>query len=66
MPTPLYPLRFEPLVRRYLWGGRRLGTELGKPIGEGSNYAESWELVDRGADQSRVIGGALRAQRSAN
>jgi mannose-6-phosphate isomerase len=59
MPASLYPLRFEPLVRRYIWGGRRLGTELRKPIGEGSDYAESWELVDRDADQSRVVAGAL-------
>lgn len=58
--TPLYPLRFEPILRRYLWGGRRLGTELGKPIGEGSDYAESWELVDHGADQSVVKFGPLQ------
>lgn len=54
---PLYPLRFEPRFRRYLWGGRKLGTLLGKSIGEGSDYAESWEVVDRGADQSRVVAG---------
>jgi mannose-6-phosphate isomerase len=55
----LYPLRFEPLFRRYLWGGRRLGTALGKPIGEGADYAESWEIVDRGQDQSHVAFGPL-------
>ena len=59
MLSPLYPLRFEPIFRRYLWGGRRLGTVLGKPIGEGSDYAESWEVVDHGADQSRVAFGPL-------
>ena len=56
---PLYPLRFRPLFKRYLWGGRRLGTVLGKPIGEGSDYAESWEVVDHGADQSVVANGPL-------
>ena len=30
MPTTLYPVRFQPLLRRYLWGGRRLETSLGK------------------------------------
>jgi len=55
---PLYPLRFRPLLRRYLWGGRRLAT-LGKPLGEGDDYAESWELCDRGADQSIVAVGPL-------
>ena len=56
---PLYPFRFTPIFRRYVWGGRKLGTLLGKPIGEGSDYAESWELVDRGDDQSRVVDGPL-------
>jgi mannose-6-phosphate isomerase len=55
-----YPLRFEPLFRRYLWGGRRLGTMLAKPIGPGDDYAESWELVDHGDDQSVVSAGPLR------
>jgi mannose-6-phosphate isomerase len=55
----LYPLRFQPLWRRYLWGGRRLATVLNKPLGEGNDYAESWEVVDRGVDQSRVAAGPL-------
>ncbi len=53
------PLRFHPIFRRYLWGGRRLGTVLGKPIGHESDYAESWEIVDRGEDQSVVAYGPL-------
>ncbi len=56
---PLYPLRFDPIFRRYLWGGRRLGTVLGKAIGPGDDYAESWEIVDHGEDQSRVAAGPL-------
>ncbi len=55
----LYPLRFQPLLKRYLWGGRRLETELGKTLGDGDDYAESWELVDHGADQSVVLAGPL-------
>ena len=42
-----YLLRFQPLFRRYLWGGRRLGTMLGKAIGPGDDYAESWEITRR-------------------
>jgi mannose-6-phosphate isomerase len=57
-----YLLRFQPLLRRYLWGGRRLGTMLGKAIGEGDDYAESWEIVDHGEDQSVVINGALQGK----
>ncbi len=58
MPT-LYPFRFQPIFRRYVWGGRRLGTVLGKPIGPERDYAESWEVVDHGADQSLVSHGPL-------
>ncbi|QDU56257.1 type I phosphomannose isomerase catalytic subunit [Aeoliella mucimassa] len=55
----LYPLRFQPLFKEYLWGGRRLGTLLAKPIGDGPTYAESWEAVDHGDDQSVVAEGPL-------
>jgi mannose-6-phosphate isomerase len=58
----LYPLRFEPIFRRYLWGGRRLGTVLGKSLGEGDDYAESWEISDHGDDQSVVTHGPLAGQ----
>ncbi len=54
----LPPLQFEPLFKRYLWGGRRLATVLGKPIGD-QEAAESWEVVDHGEDQSVVYGGPL-------
>ena len=57
--TKLHPLRFQPLFREYLWGGRRLGSVLHKPIGDGETYAESWEIVDHGEDQSVVAFGPL-------
>ena len=53
----LYPFRFQPTFREYLWGGRRLATVLGKQLGDGPTYAESWEVVDHGADQSVVTAG---------
>ncbi len=53
----LPPLTFRPLLKRALWGGRRLGDVLGKPLGPAADYAESWELVDHGADQSIVAAG---------
>lgn len=55
----LYPLEFEPLYKRAVWGGRRLETILGRSLGPGNDYAESWEIADHGADQSRVINGPL-------
>jgi mannose-6-phosphate isomerase len=58
--TALYPLRMQPLLKRYLWGGRRLGELLGKPLAEGSDYAESWELCDRQEEQTCVLSGPLQ------
>lgn len=55
----LYPYRFSPLFRQYVWGGRRLETHLGKKLGSGATYAESWEVVDHGADQSVVAAGPM-------
>ncbi len=57
----MYPLRFEPLFRRYLWGGRRLASALNKPIGE-APCAESWEIVDHGEDQSVVVAGSWKGR----
>lgn len=54
-----YLIRFRPVFKRTLWGGRLLGERLGKPIGPESDYAESWEVVDHGADQSVIDGGPL-------
>jgi mannose-6-phosphate isomerase len=54
------PLRFTPIFRRFLWGGRRLKTLLNKPVGDEPDYAESWEIVDHEADQSIVACGPLQ------
>ncbi|HEY6563892.1 MAG TPA: type I phosphomannose isomerase catalytic subunit [Pirellulaceae bacterium] len=56
----LYPLRFQPIFRHYLWGGHRLARELGKTVPAEQTCAESWEIVDRGVDQSHVAFGGLR------
>lgn len=54
----MFPLTFAPVLKRRRWGGRRLGELLGKAIGDGGDWAESWEIADCGADQSVVNGGA--------
>ncbi len=54
----MYPLRFQPIFRHYLWGGRRLASELGKQTGD-TDCAESWEIVDRADDNSIVSDGEL-------
>lgn len=55
----MYPLRFKPTYREYIWGGRRFESVLGRDLGGGDAYAESWEVVDHGADQSVVAYGDL-------
>ena len=59
----MYPLRFRPIFRDYVWGGRRLETLLGKRLGDGGCFAESWEIVDHGIDQSVVQAGNWQGQR---
>jgi mannose-6-phosphate isomerase len=54
-----HPIRFQPVFKQTIWGGRRLADQLGKPIGPESDYAESWEVVDHGDDQSIVKDGSL-------
>ena len=56
---PLYPLRFQPVLKRAIWGGRRLQSVLGKSLPPGDDYAESWEVVDRADQQSVVSVGPL-------
>jgi mannose-6-phosphate isomerase len=56
---PRDPLRFEPIFKELIWGGRRLATVLGKRLGPGSRYGESWELSDHRDDVSRVAEGPL-------
>jgi len=57
MPEPIAPIIFSPILKRIIWGGRRLGDRLGKSIGLENDYAESWELVDRTDNQSTVESG---------
>ena len=55
----LTPLILSPIYRNYLWGGRRFETALGRKLPGDDVYAESWQLVDRGTDQSLVAAGPL-------
>ncbi len=55
----MYPLRFTPVLRHLVWGGRRLESVLGKTLGAGDDFAESWEVVDHGEEQSIVEFGSL-------
>lgn len=56
---PLYPLKFDYILKEKVWGGRRLETLLGKRLPEGNPIGESWEVSDHGEDTTVVAAGAL-------
>lgn len=41
-----YPMRFRPIYKTVLWGGRKLETHLGRALPAGQLVGESWELAD--------------------
>ncbi len=58
----LYPLRFKPIYRQYIWGGWKFATLMNRPLPQDENFAESWEICDHGDDQSVVDGGPLSGE----
>jgi mannose-6-phosphate isomerase len=42
----LYPFKFRSRYIQKIWGGRRLESELGKPLPSSQLIGESWELYD--------------------
>ncbi len=57
----LYPLKFEPIYKNYIWGGRNL-EKIGKKIVPGEIVAESWEISDHDEDVSVVANGTLKGR----
>ena len=54
----LYPLKFEPLYKVYIWGGRNL-ERLGKKLPEGI-VAESWGVAAHPDGMSRIANGEFK------
>lgn len=50
-------MRFEPLYKQVVWGGRRLAPLLDRQLPGADPIGESWEVVDLPGDQSKVVGG---------
>ncbi|MDR2757300.1 MAG: hypothetical protein LBC20_16500 [Planctomycetaceae bacterium] len=60
--TPLYPLRFQPIYKNYLWGGNRFRDLFHRSIpAENDNdiIAESWEISDHPYGISVIQNGLL-------
>lgn len=58
----LYPLRFKPIFRDYIWGGHKLREVFGKDVPADKIMAESWEIVDLPDDKSVIANGELAGQ----
>ncbi len=55
----LYPLRFEPIFKENLWGGRRLPAFLNRTAPHDDAIGEAWVLSDVDGSPSRVADGPL-------
>lgn len=53
----VFPLIFEPIFKRRIWGGRRLESRLRKRLPPGETFGESWEVADLEDDQSIIAVG---------
>lgn len=54
-------LKFKPIYKDKIWGGRKLETILGRNIPDG-NIGESWEVSDYGNDLSIIENGNLKGK----
>jgi mannose-6-phosphate isomerase len=59
--SDLYPLKFRPIYKHYIWGGQNLRS-MGKTIDDDEIVAESWEISDHGNDMSVVLNGSLKGK----
>jgi mannose-6-phosphate isomerase len=56
---PLHPLRFEPIFKPAIWGGRKLADMFAGAPAQGP-IGEAWVLSDHGDNVSRVADGPLK------
>lgn len=58
MKSNLYPLKFKPILKEKIWGGKKLKDFLNKES-SAKNVGESWEVSDVNGDTSIVANGKL-------
>ena len=56
----LYPIRFEPIPKERVWGGKDLTKILNKPFAEDLDLGESWEVSDLDGNDSVILNGYLQ------
>jgi len=55
----LYPLKFEPIFKERVWGGRNLERLFQKPLPPKTPIGELWEITDRPEGVSVIANGPL-------
>lgn len=55
----VYPLKFEPIYKKRIWGGHKLLDVFNKDIPPLEKIGESWELTDLPDDKSVIANGEL-------
>jgi mannose-6-phosphate isomerase len=58
----VYPLKFGPIYKERIWGGRMLREAFGRETPRGKRIGESWELADLPQDKSKIFNGELTGQ----
>ncbi len=58
----IYPLKFRPIFKERIWGGRKIEDVFGKNLPQNAKIGESWELVDLPDDKSAIVNGPLACQ----
>ena len=61
MKTELYPIKFRPILKDKIWGGKKLKNLLNKNS-DLPNVGESWEISDVEGDISVISNGELKGQ----
>ena len=54
----MYPLKFGPIYKERIWGGRQFADFFGRDVPSGK-IGESWELADLPEDKSVIVNGEL-------
>ncbi|MGM0421200.1 MAG: type I phosphomannose isomerase catalytic subunit [Bacillota bacterium] len=57
----MYPLKFVPIYKRKIWGGRNLEDVFARDLPVG-HIGESWEISDHGDDKSRIANGKYKGK----
>ena len=60
--TQLYPLKFIPILKPTIWGGKKLATILNKPAKNIDACGESWEISGVKDNISEVNEGPLKGK----